>query len=323
MPLIHYEITRCHYNASYTMKKQEDSLRRFESLSDLHRTLGLPKPLHPLISLVDNTDNKVAHQPLAGPFIMNFYKIAYKPNLQGKFKYGQHFYDFDEGGLVFVSPNQVSAGQLTNGDHSGYTLLIHPDFFLTYPLAKHITQYGFFSYAANEALHLSDTEKTTIMTIFNLIGGELKSRIDDFSQDVLISQIELLLNYANRFYKRQFITRKAVSNDLLQRLEEVLTTYLNSETLWHHGIPTVQYLASCVHFSPSYLSDMLRSLIGQNAQQYIHQKLIEKAKEKLATTSLTVSEVAYELGFEHPQSFSKLFKLKTTLSPLEFRRSFN
>jgi AraC family transcriptional activator of pobA len=304
------------------MKKPAEAPRRFESLSDLHRALGLPKPLHPLISLVDNRDNQVAPQSFATPFSMNFYKIAYKPNLQGKFRYGQHFYDFEEGGLLFVSPNQVGAGHLTNGDHSGYTLLIHPDFLLPYPLAKSITQYGFFSYATNEALHLSEAEKTIILAIFSFIDGELNSRIDEFSQDVLISQIDLLLTYANRFYKRQFITRKAVSNDLLQQLEDVLTTYLSSDNLVHHGIPTVQYLASCVHFSPNYLSDTLRTLTGQNAQQYIHQKLIEKAKEKLATTRRTVSEVAYELGFEHPQSFSKLFKLKTTLSPLEFRRSF-
>lgn len=305
------------------MKKPEAVLHKFESLSELHRALGLPKPLHPLISLVDNRDNTIVTNCLPSPFVLNFYKIAYRPHLQGKFKYGQHFYDFEEGGLLFVAPNQVGASDLTNGDHSGYTLLVHPDFFLTYPLAKHITQYGFFSYTANEALHLSETEKTTILAIFSLLGEELNSRIDDFSQDVLISQIELLLNYSNRFYKRQFLTRKAVSHDLLQQLEEVLATYLNSENLSHHGMPTVQYLARCVHFSPNYLSDMLRALIGQNTQQYIHYKLIEKAKEKLATTRLTVSEVAYALGFEHPQSFSKLFKLKTSLSPLEFRRSFN
>lgn len=305
------------------MKKQGDAVHKFESLSELHRALGLPKPLHPLISLVDNWGNKLAPNPLPDLFSLNFYKIAYKPQLEGKFKYGQHFYDFDEGGLFFVSPNQVIGGHPSNGDYAGCVLLIHPDFLLPYPLAKRMAQYGFFSYAVNEALHLSEAEKTTVLAIFNLMGEELNSRIDEFSQDVLIAQIELLLNCANRFYKRQFITRKAVSNDLLQQVEEVLTACLNSENPSHHGAPTVQYLASRVHFSPNYLSDMLRALTGQNAQQYIHQKLIEKAKEKLATTQLTVSEVAYALGFEHSQSFSKLFKRKTSLSPLEFRRSFN
>ena len=183
-------------------------------------------------------------------------------------------------------------------------------------------QYGFFSYAANEALHLSDKEKATIISIFKIIEEELNARIDDFSHDVIISQIELLLNYANRFYKRQFITRKTVSNDLLQKLEEILDEYFNNDRTVSQGIPTVQYLSEQLHISPSYLSDMLRSLTGQNAQQHIHYKLIEKAKEKLSTTSLSVSEVAYELGFEHPQSFSKLFKTKTRQSPLEFRQSY-
>ncbi|WP_448634859.1 helix-turn-helix domain-containing protein [Pedobacter panaciterrae] len=155
-----------------------------------------------------------------------------------------------------------------------------------------------------------------------MIENELNSRIDDFSQDVVISQIDLLLNYANRFYKRQFITRKAVNSDLLQQLERILDTYFTDERSLSEGIPTVQYLAETLNLSPSYLSDMLRSLTGQNAQQHIHQKLIEKAKEKLSTTNLSVSEVAYALGFEHPQSFSKLFKTKTNLSPLEFRKSF-
>jgi AraC-like DNA-binding protein len=239
-------------------------------------------------------------------------------------KYGQGYYDFDEGGLMFAAPNQIVGG---NNDTAkctaGYTLLIHPDFFRNYPLAKKIKQYGFFSYSANEALHLSDKEKATIISIFKIIEEELNSRIDDFSQDVIISQIELLLNYSNRFYKRQFITRKAVSNDLLQKLEDILDEYFNNEKSLSQGIPTVQYLSEQVNISPSYLSDMLRSLTGQNAQQHIHHKLIEKAKEKLSVTSLSVSEIAYELGFEHPQSFSKLFKTKTKLSPLEFRRSFN
>jgi len=190
-------------------------------------------------------------------------------------------------------------------------------------LAKKIKQYGFFSYAATEVLHLSDTEKTTILAVAKIIDEELNSRIDDFSQDVIISQIELLLNYANRFYKRQFITRKAVSNDLLQKLEYVLDEYFDSEKTLSLGIPTVQYLTEHLNISPSYLSDMLRSLTGQNAQQHIHQKLIEKAKEILSTTGLSVGEVAYKLGFEHPQSFSTLFKTKTSLSPLAFRRSFN
>jgi AraC-like DNA-binding protein len=305
------------------MKKKENIPYKFESLFDLHRVLGLSKPLHPLISLVENKNNEIDSGKLPSPFIYNFYKIAYKKHLTGKLKYGQSYYDFDEGGLFFKAPDQVSANGENNEDHTGFTLLFHPDFLATYPLAKKIKQYGFFSYSVNEALHLSDKEKVTIISIFKNIEEELQNRIDDFSQDVIISQIETLLNYSNRFYKRQFITRKPANSDLLQKLEEILNDYFNNEKSLKQGIPTVQYLAETLNISPSYLSDMLRNLTGQNAQQHIHNKLIEKAKEKISTTSLTISEIAYELGFEHPSSFNRLFKSKTNLSPLEFRQSFN
>lgn len=307
------------------MKKEEQIPHKFASISDAHRAFGFPKPLHPLISVIDSSMQQIETPSLPSTHVLNFYKIAYKPKLSSKLRYGQDYYDFDEGGLLFAAPNQIighGPGEELTGC-SLYTLLIHPDFLLHSPLAKKIKQYGFFSYSANEALHLSDQEKETIISIFKIIKEELNSRIDDFSQDVMISQIELLLNYANRFYKRQFITRKVANNDLLLQMEEILDEYFNKERPSINGIPTVQYLAGRLNLSPSYLSDMLRSLTGQNAQQHIHHKLIEKAKEKLSTTSLSVSEVAYELGFEHSQSFSKLFKTKTNLSPLEFRRSFN
>jgi AraC-like DNA-binding protein len=306
------------------MKEKDNSPQKFESLSDAHRAYGLPKPLHPLISLIDNAVYPIPATSSPQSHVLNFYKIAYRTKLSGKLKYGQEYYDFDEGGLLFAAPNQVIGRyNYSSPCSAGYSLLIHPDFFLNYPLAKKIRQYGFFSYSTNEALHLSDKEKGTILMIFKIIEEELNSRIDDFSQDVIVTQIELLLNYANRFYKRQFITRKAISSNLLQELEQVLNEYFNSDRSISEGIPTVQYLSERLNFSPSYLSDMLRSLTGQNAQQHIHDKLIEKAKEKLSITNLSVSEIAYELGFEHPQSFSKFFKTKTTLSPLEFRRSFN
>jgi len=304
--------------------KKEKIPHKFESLSDAHRAFGLPNPKHPLISLINGSHDQVEMNMLSQNHVLSFYKISYKPKLSGKLKYGQSYYDFDEGGLLFASPGQVVGS--TNNEASvcsEFTLLIHPDFFLGYSLAKTVKQYGFFSYSANETLHLSDVEKAIILSLFEMIEAELNSRIDNLSQDVVITQIELLLNYANRFYKRQFITRKAVNNDLLKKLEELLEGYFNYETSISRGIPTVQDLSDKLNITPSYLSDMLRSLTGQNAQQHIHNRLIEKAKEKLSTTSLSVSEVAYALGFEHPQSFNKLFKTKTNLSPLEFRRSFN
>lgn len=301
---------------------EENSVRKFEMLSDLHRVFGLQKPLHPLISFINIKDIKIIPNELPHSIALYFYKIAYKTSLHGKAKYGQNYYDFGEGGLIFTAPNQIFESP-DDTVKSGYLILIHPDFLLSYPLAKKIKEYGFFSYTANEALHLSDKEKETIFSIFKIIDDELNSRIDDFSQDVMIAQIELLLNYSNRFYKRQFITRKAVNNDLLQRLEEILENYFDNKESLTHGIPTVEYLSEQLNISAGYLSDMLRSLTGQNAQQHIHYKLIEKAKEKLSGSNLSVSEIAYQLGFEYPQSFSRLFKTKTKLSPLGFRQSFN
>jgi len=284
--------------------------------------LGLPKPLHPLVSLVDNTDIAIDKDQLPSSFLLNFYKISYKTGLRGKIRYGQNYYDFDEGGMVFTSPNQLMATE-DDAEYKGYTLLVHPDFIRNYPLGKNIKNFGFFSYAANEALHLSDKEKSVILNIFKNIEDELQSPIDDFSQDVIIAQIELILNYSNRFYKRQFITRKSANSDLLSKLEVLLNDYFNKETALMKGLPTVQYLADELHVSPHYLSDMLRTLTGQNAQQHIHHQLIEKAKEILSASNLSVAEIAYQLGFEHPQSFNKLFKRKTNLSPLQFRQSFN
>jgi len=306
------------------MKKEDNTPYTFRSLTDAHRSLGLPAPKHPLVSVINGADTRMLVNTPAGPHVLNFYKISCKPKFWGKLRYGQSYYDFDEGGLLFASPGQI-IGQNENEPAvcSEYVILIHPDFFLNYPLAKKIKQYGFFSYSTNEALHLSEEEKETIISIFKMIDTELSSRIDDFSQDVVISHIELLLNYANRFYKRQFLTRKVVNNDLLQKLEDLLNDHFNNETPSFEGLPTVQYLADQLNVSPSYLSDMLRSLIGQNAQQFIHGKLFEKAKELLSTTSLSASQIAFQLGFEHSQSFSKFFKIKAKVSPLQFRQSFN
>lgn len=296
----------------------------FNSLSELHKVLGLPKPLHPLISLVNNNEGTISNEGFPKFFVLNFYKIAYKPNLTGRFRYGQQYYDFDEGGLCFSAPNQQKAtNEVEDSNHSGIVLFIHPDFLLDNPLATKIKQYNFFSYSVNEALHLSDKEIQIILSIFKIIEDELNERIDEFSQNVVIAQIDLLLNYCNRFYKRQFITRKIVNNDMLQKLERILEDYFETKKPLEFGIPTVHYIAEQLYITPGYLSDMLRSLLGQNTQQFIHQKIIERAKEKLANKTLSVAEIAYELGFEHSQSFSKLFKNKTTLTPLEFRQSFN
>jgi AraC family transcriptional activator of pobA len=304
-----------------------NSPTRFDSLSEAHKALGLPKPKHPLVSFANNTVTPTPLPAALGSHVLNFYKIAFKPSRSGRLRYGQGYYDFDEGGLLFAAPNQIIGNHNEEGDVTGtcslYTVLFHADFLLGHPLAKKIKQYGFFSYSSHEALHLSESEKEMIISIFKMIESELNARIDDFSQDVVISQLELLLTYANRFYKRQFITRKAASSDVLEKLEDILSKYFETEQSSTQGIPSVQYLADQFNTSPGYFSDMLRVLTGKSAQQHIHDKLIDKAKEMLSTTSLTIGEVAYALGFEHSQSFSKLFKTKTKSSPIEFRQSFN
>lgn len=305
------------------MKKEDSTIQKFNSISALHKALGFPKPLHPLVSLVNYADIKTPYEELPKALLLNFYKISYKKSLTGKIKYGQNYYDFDEGGLSFISPNQVISSAEDEKNYSGYTLLFHPDFIRNYQLDTKIKAFGFFSYSVNEALFLSDKEKQIIFSVFENIREELNSTIDDFSQDVVVSHIDVLLNYSNRFYKRQFITRKAVNHDLLTQLEQTLNAYFEHEKALQIGLPTVEYLAERLNVSPRYLSDLLRSLTGQNAQQHIHEKLIEKAKMYLTATNLTVSEIAYQLGFEQPQSFNRLFKKKTNLTPIEFKQSFN
>ncbi|MCX2479421.1 helix-turn-helix transcriptional regulator [Pedobacter sp. MC2016-15] len=295
----------------------------FNSISELHKALGLPKPLHPLISLVDYSDVKTDTSDLEKGMVFNFYKISYKKSFTGKIKYGQSHYDFDEGGLSFFSPNQVITALEDEADYGGYTLLVHPDFILGHALGTKIRTYGFFEYSVAEALYLSEKEKKVIISIFDQIEAELESAIDQISQDVLLSQIELLLSYSKRFYTRQFITRKTGSNDLLVRFESILSEYFETDQPSVTGLPTVAQLASQLNVSAHYLSDMLRAVTGQNTQQHIHEKMIEKAKELLSVSSLSIGEIAYKLGFEHPQSFNRIFNKKTKLSPADFRKSFN
>lgn len=304
------------------MKKK--NLVRFRSISESHEAFGLPKPQHPLISLVHFNEDNPFNTEMAPIYdVLDFYKITFITQNSGRLKYGQDFYDYNEGSMLFTAPNQLVGTTEYNRNTYAYLLLIHPDFLLGYPLAKKIKQYGYFSYSMNEALHLSSQEREIILSVYKIMEQEINARVDEFSQEVIVSQIDLLLSYVNRFYKRQFITRKGVNNDVLQKTETILDDYFNTQQTLNQGVPTVQFLSEQLHLSPGYLSDLLRSQIGLNAQQYIHLKLIEKAKEKLTTTHLTVSEIAFELGFEHPQSFNKLFKAKTKLSPLEFRQSFN
>ncbi|MES2828234.1 MAG: helix-turn-helix transcriptional regulator [Bacteroidota bacterium] len=305
------------------MKTDTPKVVKLESIKEIHSMLNIPGPSHPLITLLDTREERINLSCLPVSYVTALYKISFVEKLGGKFKYGQGYYDFDEGSMVFTAPNQIVGSTTIYKGNEGYSLVFHEDFLQGFPIASKIKQYGFFSYASNEALHLSDQERATVSSIFKIIQEELDSRIDDFSQEVVIAQIELLLSYAKRFYKRQFLTRQVASNDMLEQLEALLNAYYKDGKPVHHGIPTVQYLADQLNYTANYLSDMLRSLTGLNAQQHIHLKLIERAKQLLSTTTLNVGEVAFQLGFEHPQSFSRLFKSKTKLSPVQFRASFN
>jgi AraC-like DNA-binding protein len=282
--------------------------------------MGYEKPYHPLIGIVDLAT--LRDNPGINAVIFDLYVIALKRGCD-KLMYGQQKYDFDEGLMAFMSPGQVLRGEEGGVPHNleGWMLFIHPDFLWNTSLANKIKQYEFFGYASNEALFLSDKEEKLINLIIDNIKGEYRSNIDKFSQDVIIAQLELLLTYAQRFYERQFITRKITNSKILERLESILEDYYRQELTV--GLPTVQFVAEKLNISVKYLGSLLKQLTGRSTQEHIHEKIIEKAKEKLSTTNLTVSEIAYELGFEHSQSFSKLFKAKTDQTPLKFRQSFN
>lgn len=295
----------------------------FTSISQLMHYLQRPSPLHPLIALVNYDDVVLGTFEKNQKICIDFYKISFKTNFKGRVKYGQGYYDFEEGGLAFIKPKQIVISSDNIDSYEGYALYFHPDFIRNYPLGNSIIQYGFFSYAVSEGLFLSAKEKEIIRNLFETIANELENNIDHFSQDVLVSQIELLLNYSNRFYNRQFITRKTLNHDIISALDRLLDDYFLKDISLEKGLPSVEYFSTKLNLSPRYLSDLLGSLTGQNTQQYIQNKLINQSKDLLSSTSLSVAEIAYKLGFEHPQSFNKLFKTKTNQSPLKFRESFN
>jgi len=303
--------------------QRQSNINHIKSISQLIRILELPAPLHPLVALVDYQNVSIDMFPKGQKTSLDFYKISFKPTFVGHIKYGQAYYDFEEGGLAFLKPKQIVYPPEDLASYEGIALYFHSDFIRNYQLGNTINQYGFFSYDVSEALFLSAKEKEVIASLFVSIANELHNNIDNFSQDVLVSQIELLLNYSNRFYNRQFITRKAINHDIVTSLDNLLNRYFEEDNCLKNGLPSVKYISTELKLSTRYLSDMLRSLTGLNTQQYIQNVIIEKAKEKLSTTNLSVSEIAYELGFEHSQSFSKFFKTKTNVSPLEFRHSFN
>ncbi|MBO0952660.1 helix-turn-helix domain-containing protein [Fibrella forsythiae] len=302
-------------------------MKQFKTISEFHTFRNLPRPLHPLISLINVGDVTQLHRDEPTNLVFDFYSIALKRVSNVSVHYGQQPFDFTEGVLSFIAPGQViRLARIDDNEsvsQSGWVLNIHPDFLWNTTLARTIRQYDFWSYSLHEALFLSEKEEATLNHLIQSIQQEYQANIDQFSKPIIISQLETLLNYSDRFYQRQFITREKANHQLLDRLQSLLDDYFDNDSWDKGGLPTVQSIADQLHLSPKYLSNLLRTLTGQNTQQHIHDKLIEKAKEKLSTTDLSVSEIAYTLGFEHIQSFSKLFKTKTNQSPLAFRASFN
>ncbi len=297
-------------------------MNTISSISQFHRLVSLPEPRHPLVSVINLGESVFLENDIWKGFVNRFYCVALKHGVTGKIRYGQQHYDYDTGVLSFTAPNQVQQLDLQAAEcGTGSLLIFHPDLLLGHPLAGAIKTYGFFSYAVNEALHLSADEEADLLLILAKIDREC-AHIDRHTQEIILAQIDLLLSYSRRFYERQFITRKNGSHQLLARFERLLDAALGEEAD-PPQLPTVQHLARQMNLSPNYLSDLLRIHTGQNTQQHIHEKLIEKAKELLSTTGLSVSEIAYRFGFEHAQSFSTLFRKKTSLSPLAFRQTFH
>jgi len=302
-------------------------MQNIRSISEFHRLLSIVPPLHPLVSVVLLSEIHAVQSEVWASFSTDFYTISLKHKIQSEIKYGQQYYDFDKGTMTFTAPKQVqsvtldSTNPLDEAIGTGYVLIFHPDFLGAHPLQATIKNYGFFSYASYEALHLSQQEEDDVREIFQKIEKEYQ-HIDKHTQDIILSHMDLLLNYCNRFYERQFITRKKVNNDLLIKMEAILEAYFTEEKTRQYGVPTVEYIAKELNLSASYLSDMLRLHTAQNAQRHIQDKIIDKAKEKLLTSELSVSEIAYELGFEQPQSLNRLFKKRMEISPLKYRQSF-
>ncbi len=310
-------------------------VHQIKSVSQYHHLLGLPPPEHPHFSVIELESVKFLERASPLTLAYEFYIIFLKRDPQGKFtyRYGQRpaslavapaEQDFETSWLFFMAPGQVLGVEHHQPEAdglSGWAILLHPDYLWNTRLAKVITQHEFFHYSSNEALHLAPQEEKKVVSIIRNIQDEYTSKIDRYSQEVVLAELELLFTHVTRFYNRQFVTRKITHHGVLERLETLLNSYFNSPQLPQQGLPTVQYLSSQLHISPTYLRALLKALTGLNTQEHIHRKLIEQAKEKLATTELSVSQIAYELGFEHAPSFSKFFKSKTHCSPVSFRQS--
>ena len=299
------------------MKIQEGEIVEINTVEEYATLLGCPSIRHPLLSVCRLSDVK-DYSPIGKPVRLNLYSITIKDKTTCHASYGWRSYDFARGCMNFFAPGQVHSWEegTVNAGRWGWILAFHPDFIRKYPLGAKIGRLKFFSYDVREALHISDMERHVVESILENIESEYKQNIDAHTQDIIVSQLDVLLNYSERFYTRQFQTRGSAEPDILTRVHALLQRHMDEQ---RKDFFSVNALASELNMSPHYLSDLLRSLTGMNTQQHIHAFLIERAKSLLVTTQLSVSEIAYRLGFEYPQHFNRLFKNKTGITPSEYR----
>lgn len=292
-----------------------------KSIAAFNELLGLGKPLHPLITIVrqwPQIDFDFENTKMTS----DLYLLSMKGKMNGTtFKYGKNSYDFEDGTLVFLAPNQVATFDtpMKELDDSGWTILFHPDLIRKSELGKTIKNYSFFNYETNEALHLSDREKQSLLELVEKIDLELNQNIDKHSQAIIIQNLESILKYSNRYYDRQFYTRTNLNKDFVSKFEQFLQNYFSSPELSEKGMPSIKQCGEAMNMSGSYLSDLLKIETGSSAKDHIHSYIINKAKNELLSSTSTISEIAFSLGFEYPQHFSKLFKGKVGLSPSEYR----
>ncbi len=292
---------------------------RLENVSDYDKLVGA-ETVHPLVSIIDFS-KAVSKYSSHTHLYFGIYAIYLKDTVCGELRYGRGTYDYQEGTLVFISPGQVVEiiRKAPDVQRKGWALLFHPDLLHGTQLGKQITDYHFFSYAINEALHISEKERKIVFDCFEKITGEIGERLDRHSKKLIVNNIELFLDYCIRFYERQFITRENVNQGILEKFDGLLNEYFRSGKPNQLGTPTVSYLADKLNLSPNYIGDLIKNETGKSAQEKIQLKLVEQAKEKMSDPEKTISEIAYELGFKYPQHFTRMFKKEVGLSPAEFR----
>jgi AraC-like DNA-binding protein len=298
-----------------------EEIFRIKSISHLHELIGFDKPTHPLISIVDVSQLETAEEQVGIKLTTSFYTIGLKDKSCG-LHYGRNTYDFNEGVMYFTAPNQIQTvgrAQKKNEIH-GWSLSFHPDLIRNTPLGQTIDKYKFFSYDVHEALHLSDAEQQTITDCVNLIKKEISERVDNHSQIVISSSLELLLNLSQRYYERQFNTRSAQNSDVISQFNSLLNDYFNNGSFTEKGVPQIEHFSEKIHLSSNYLSDLLKKETGHSAKDQINNFIIDKAKTLLLSQKESVSGIAYSLGFNYPHYFSRLFKSKTGMTPQEYRQ---